>query len=125
MPTAAQFDRYTAEFEAQHDQISATANGLSAVEAGEVVGGSLDRALLMARSARVIAACTAAKQQCLDQAGECRRRAHICRAYTQAFDDYLYRLVAYDRLVRLAEPGDWVGWRPIPPVKPAAWVERG
>lgn len=125
MPTAAQFDQYAAQFEAQHDQIAATATGLTTVEPAEVMGGWISRTGLAAQSARIVAVCSSAKQQCLDQAGECRRRAHICRAYTQAFNDYLHRQAAYDRLARLAEPGVWIGRRPTPPVRPAVWVERG
>ena len=125
MPTAAEFDHYATQFEARHDQIAANASALSTVEPANVVDGWISRAVLTAKVARIDAVCTLAAQQCLEQAGECPRRARVCRVYTEVFDDYLYRLAAHDRLARLAEPGVWIGWRPTPPVRPAVWAEQG
>jgi len=125
MPTATEFEQYAREFEIQRDRISATVVALQRLDPAIVIDGWGGRAHIAPRSAQIVATCTAAARQCMEREAECRRRAQVCRAYTAAFGDYLRRLAAYEHRLRSADPGDWVGWRPSPPARPATWAERG
>ena len=125
MPTASDYHQFATGFDAEAERLFATADSLRRDPPSAGLGGWVTTTTVTARTTAIVRLGDEAARHCSALADECRRRAVVCRSYTEAYQRYLRDLAAHGLLVRNAEPGEWVGWRPSPPARPAPWVERG
>lgn len=125
MPTADEFDAYARTFDATAERLI---DAVRSVERRGVTGPVEAPTITIPLDARVTdmtGRCRSAAARCADLASECRHRAEVCRRYTAAHAAYEHAAAAWAWREREARPGDWVGERPQPPVRPAPWAERG
>jgi hypothetical protein len=138
VPTAAEFDEAAARLEASADEARTVTEPVrSQFDVGVLFGGTLTssiNALVETDEASTAAGAVVLE----DHAAECRRRAEVCRQYTED-------LAAYDRSYRRYQ-NELSRWReddaafqadptaghpgrrpraPIRPLQPAAWAEAG
>jgi hypothetical protein len=125
VPTAAEFDVLASDLDDEASRLAAMVLEVERRELAAPVESIFLRAQLELLVEIIVETCRLAGSRCADLAAECRRRALLCRAYTDAWAVYERRAADWADRSRAAAPGEPVGPRPVPPSRPAIWAERG
>jgi hypothetical protein len=125
VPTAREFEQLASDLDVEADRLADVVLHVERRDLAAAVDSVFLRTQLDVYVGAVVDGCRRAGERCVELATECRRRATLCRGYTDSWAVYEREAADWVEHSRAATPVGSAGPRPVPPVRPAPWVERG
>lgn len=121
MPTADDYWRAAADFEARARAVTAEAPPVAASVTDDVVRGGRLRTVLEEAVDGIVRGLGATADGLDAIAAECRRRAIACQDYTASVQAHAHSVEAWER----ADPDDRATLTRLPPPRREAWMQAG